>query len=366
MISLVRHPVAMLVLALIVGAVAATVLLTVATVGGPSTALPSTAGASSTPEAVAPLPSEDEIDSGHDRDPDTCPEHTTLVSSVSALHQALALAAPGDVIALEPGRYVGSFVAATSGSPGSPITLCGPPSAVLDGGAIDNGYVFHLKSASYWHLIGFTVTNGQKGVMTDASLGSVIEALTVTEIGDEGIHLRSGSSDNVVTGNTISRTGLRNPKFGEGVYVGSAESNWCDISNCEPDRSDRNLIEGNVIFETTAESVDIKEGTAGGVVRGNRFDGASLAEEDADSWVDVKGNGWLIESNVGQNSPRDGFQTHEIVDGWGTQNVFRANTAKVNGPGFGFSLTPVRGNVVECSNTASNAGEGMSNVPCIG
>ena len=60
----------------------------------------------------------------------------------------------------------------------------------------------------------------------------------------------------------------------------------------------------------------------------------------------------------------DGFQTHEIVDGWGTGNVFRNNTAEVNGPGFGYSLTPVRGNVVECSNSASQAGKGVSNEPC--
>jgi hypothetical protein len=81
---------------------------------------------------------------------------------------------------------------------------------------------------------------------------------------------------------------------------------------------------------------------------------------------DVKGNGWTIEDNVGKNSPMDGFQTHEVVDGWGTRNVFRNNTAVVNGPGFGYSLTPVRGNVVDCSNKAAQAGKGLANEPCRG
>lgn len=75
------------------------------------------------------------------------------------------------------------------------------------------------------------------------------------------------------------------------------------------------------------------------MVRGNNLDGSSLTG-DPDSWVDVKGNGWLIEENSGANSTQDGFQTHEILDGWGTDNVFR--------------------------NTASGAAEGLSNVDCVG
>jgi hypothetical protein len=190
----------------------------------------------------------------------------------------------------------------------------------------------------------------------------LITGLTVTTTGDEAIHLRKFSTDNRVTANTISNTGLRKPKFGEGIYIGTAESNWCDISNCEPDRSDRNEITGNTISGTTSENVDIKEGTSDGVLQANSFDGSAIIE--ADSWVDVKGRGWVIAGNTGANSPQDGFQTHEIVDGWGTENVFRDNVAQVNGPGVGYSLKPVRDNVVECSNTASDAGEGLSNEPC--
>jgi hypothetical protein len=198
--------------------------------------------------------------------------------------------------------------------------------------------------------------------MADTTVGSVIGGLTVQTIGDEAIHLRKFSTDNLVIGNTISDTGIRKPKFGEGVYIGTAESNWCDISDCQPDASDRNTIEGNVISATTAESIDLKEGSSDGIVRGNMFNGASIT--GADSWVDAKGNGYLIVSNTGVNSPMDGFQTHEILDGWGTGNIFRGNVATVNGPGFGYSLTPARDNVVECDNTATGAGEGLSNVEC--
>jgi hypothetical protein len=122
------------------------------------------------------------------------------------------------------------------------------------------------------------------------------------------------------------------------------------------------VIEGNHISGTTAENVDIKEGTTGGILRGNTFDGVGMSA--ADSWVDVKGNNWTIQGNVGQNAPTAGFQVHNVYKGWGTGNVFSSNAAAVNGPGYGIHLAPIQANVVLCSNTASGAGQGLSNVRC--
>ncbi|MER3386193.1 MAG: right-handed parallel beta-helix repeat-containing protein [Microcella pacifica] len=307
-----------------------------------------------TPPTTPPVPSSELLVE--------CQSATVEVNDADELQEALDVAEPGTSILLAPGTYTGEFVASRAGTAAAPISLCGGRDAVLDGDGIEGGIVLHLDGASHWVVAGFTVRNGQKGVMADGVTGVRIEGLAVTVIGDEAIHLRQHSSDNAVVGNEISDTGLRRKKFGEGVYIGTAQSNWCDITECEPDRSDRNLIEGNRMTRTTAEAIDIKEGTTGGIVRGNHFDGGEIS--GADSWVDVKGNQWLIEGNVGVDSPQDGFQTHEILSGWGTGNIFRGNSADVSGPGFGFSLTPVLGNVVECSNTASRAGEGVSNVRC--
>ncbi len=124
------------------------------------------------------------------------------------------------------------------------------------------------------------------------------------------------------------------------------------------------MVRNNTITAVTAENVDIKEGTTGGTVTGNTFDGAALSGGHADSWVDVKGNDWTISGNTGTNSPLDGFQTHSVVDGWGRGNVFSRNVATVDGPGFGFSLTPVEDNRVACDNEVSGAAEGTSNTPC--
>ena len=184
-----------------------------------------------------------------------CPPAAVEVDTSDQLHTALRDAAPGTVIGLADGVYDGTFTASTPGTTDAPIWLCGGTGAVLRGPGPDDGTVLHLTEVRYWRLVGFTVREGQKGVMADGTADTVIQDLTVTEIGDEAVHLRANSTHNVVRGLTVSDTGLRRVKFGEGIYVGSAVSNWCDITDCEPDRSDRNVVVGNTISRTTAESV---------------------------------------------------------------------------------------------------------------
>jgi parallel beta helix pectate lyase-like protein len=295
--------------------------------------------------------------------PFTCPRATDKVGTAAELTDALRQARPGDVIQLANGTYRDTFRATVSGTPRKPIYLCGGRAAVLDGGSVSGGYTLHLDHASYWRLSGFTVRNGQKGVMVDGATRIAVQDLLVENIGDEAIHLRDGTTNSVVRGNTVRDTGRRKPKFGEGVYIGSARSNWCTISQCRPDRSDRNFVLRNRISGTSSEAVDIKEGTVGGVVAGNTFDGSQI--RGADSWVDVKGNGWLISGNRGLKAPTDGYQTHEIVDGWGDRNLFIGNVSSVGASGYAIKLTPrPRGNVVRCSNKQTGAGAGLSNTSC--
>lgn len=292
-----------------------------------------------------------------------CPPPTVAVASAGELDEALAAAAPGDVIALADGTYTGQFVATAQATEAQPIFVCGGPGAVLENEGPKSGYVFHLDGTDYWRLIGFTVRYGQKGVMADHAVGNVIQGLTVEDIGDEAIHLRAFSTDNVVRANTVRRTGLRREKFGEGVYIGSAQSNWGKYSDGGPDRSDRNVVDANTITETSSEAIDIKEGTTGGIASNNSFDGSEMT--GADSWVDVKGNDWTIVGNTGSNAPTDGFQVHEVVAGWGVGNVFEANAADVNGTGFGFMIHGDQdANTVRCDNQVSDADEGIANVDC--
>lgn len=283
------------------------------------------------------------------------------VGTAPALRAALADALPGDEIRLADGVYAGRFTIDRDGTQGQPITLTGSREAVLDGQGTGSGRVVQLR-ASFWHLSGFTVTNGQKGVMALGVRGTVLDGLKVFRIGDEAVHFRDNSTDNIVRNSEISDTGLREPGFGEGIYFGQAVGNWVDG---QPDRSDRNRAIGNRIGPNVrAEALDLKEGTTGGEVRDNTFDGTGMTGANfADSWVDVKGNGYLVAGNRGTSALLDGFQTHVAVAGWGRDNVFRDNTADVRAAGFGFNITGGVPNVVCADNTVTGAGSGAANIP---
>lgn len=243
---------------------------------------------------------------------------TVRVSTTPELHAALAAAVPGQTIELADGVYPGNFKVYVSGRPGARIRLTGSPEAVL---TARGGNGLHLNGASHWDVTGITISGGQKGIMLDAADHVVIDSVTVHDLDMEGIHFRRSSSHGVVRNSRIHDTGQNMRGMGEGVYVGSAR----DLG----DNSDHVLIENNVIGPwVRGEAVDAKEGTRGGRIIGNTFDGTGLTGNNYDdSWVDIKGNDYLVAGNTGRNTTNDGFQTHSIFPGWGCGTVFRDNHA---------------------------------------
>jgi hypothetical protein len=247
------------------------------------------------------------------------------VATANELRTALAAAAPGQTIELADGTYVGNFkVTGRAGTASAPVVLRGSAAAVLRTSS-GGGNVLHLTDADHWTVQGITVQHGQKGIMVDSSDHVTIDAVTVHDLDMEGIHFRSSSAYGVVRGSTIHDTGQNLRGMGEGVYVGSA--------NDYSDRSDHVQILDNTIGPLVrGENVDVKEGTTGGRIAGNTFvgDGLTGANYD-DSWVDVKGNDYVVEDNVGTATTKSGFQTHQQSPGWGCGTVFRGNHADLTG-----------------------------------
>jgi hypothetical protein len=62
------------------------------------------------------------------------------------------------------------------------------------------------------------------------------------------------------------------------------------------------------------------------------------------------------------------MQTHAVDDGYGTGNVFRANTIVGAVPGFAVGSSPADGNTVTCDNRVDDAvglvGEHGKEIPC--
>jgi hypothetical protein len=314
---------------------------------------------------------------------------TVDVSTAAQLQAALAAARPGQTIRLAPGVYDGSFIGTTPGTAAAPITVIGPRTAVLTNPAgagsgpscpvptpgWDPGYGFWLAGAPYWRLSGFTVADAKKGVVVDDSPHVTLDGLYVHHIGDEGVHFRRSSSDGVLRDSTIEHTGTVQPAYGEGVYLGSANSNWaCHGTAGGVDRSDRvQVLDNHIGPYVAAEHIDVKEGTVDGAIRGNTFDGRGIAgQNSADSWVDVKGTGYLIQGNTGTFSApgtfANGYETHHPVAGSGCGNVWRDNVSDLGGTGrYAVNVTSTSKcvgnlNVVYTSNRVTNATGGLTNI----
>jgi len=319
-----------------------------------------------TPEAPAPTPVPTSPSSGG---------KTIQVSNSAQLTAAMSSVKPGDVIKLSDGVYnakvsigngAAAFASSVAGSPKAPITLQGSRNAIIEGGGVSGTYGLYLYKAHYWTISGITVRNASKGIVIDGGNFNTINGVKVMNIGEEGVHFRSFSSDNLITNSEVTATGKGKPQYGEGVYIGSATSNWGKFSGGKADTSDRNQVIGNSISNTGAESIDIKEGSTGGIIANNRFDGANMSGDNyADSWLDVKGNNYTVTGNSGVNSILDGIQVHNVVSGWGNNNVFKNNSVNVNGPGVGFNIqNKAVGTIVYCNNTVTNAKGGFGNITC--
>jgi hypothetical protein len=158
---------------------------------------------------------------------------------------------------------------------------------------------------------------------------------------------------------------MKSASYGEGVYIGSSKSNLVG------DASDYNEVVGNLLENCAAECIDIKEYSCCGTIDGNTMNGDAIAgKNSADSWIDVKGNNYLIKNNVGVHTSGvgallDGFQTHELADGWGNYNRFENNTLAVNGKGYGVNIYAKSvGNIVTCNNKVVGAKLGLTNIQC--
>jgi hypothetical protein len=296
--------------------------------------------------------------------PDACPAGAVFVGpGTHDLQDALDAATPGDVLALRDARYDGRFTITRSGSAAAPIVLCGSRGAVLDGGAIDSGYALHLDAASHWRITGITVTGAAKGIVLDGAVNVRLVGLAVEGTGEEAVHFRSASVRSALIDSEISRTGLTTPEYGEGVYIGSANSNWCRYADCAPDASDTNTISGNRISDTTAEAIDVKEGTSGGIIRDN--DLSISTDAVVDSVVDVKGNGWILRDNRVQHAAGIGIQVQSVEDGWGEANILRGNTVDVPTDEYAIDVASgARGTMVGCDNVASDGSALRTTVGC--
>ncbi len=267
-----------------------------------------------------------------------CPPGATARPSDSeGLRAALTTARPGDVIRLdEKGVYSGPFEIEVEATEDEPVWLCGQGS-VLVGESITSGNVLTVRRSAWVHVTGVFVESGTRGVVVDRSDHVSFTDGGVRGTGQEAVHLLRGTTDSLIARNIIEDTGLRRPQWGEGVYVGTSPPNEERMNAGESDRSDGNRIADNEFRRTSAECVDAKTGTRGGVIEGNVCDLSEIGRFDTGQYTTrngfvIRGNDWRVTGNAltwpgpgaADGFITDGIRVH-VGEGRGEGNVIEGN-----------------------------------------
>ncbi len=224
------------------------------------------------------------------------------------------------------------FIDNVHGTEENPITLCGPKTAVFDGSNGDRGLAaaaLRVVKSSHIVIKGFTMQNALKGLDIQSTNSSIFSNITTRYTLQEGIRLRYNSTFNLVHGCNISYTGRLWVGIGEGMYVGTSTRNSVG-AGLPRDLSDYNNLTSNYFGEgVTAENIDIKEFTTGGVIANNTFNGTSIAGlNGAIAWVAVKGNNYTVADNIGYGTLKggQGFRVLQKHRGLAHDNVIVNNT----------------------------------------
>lgn len=306
-------------------------------------------------------------------------------TNFSELNTFCTNAKAGDTITLLPNTtYNGNLVINNIyGTKYNYISIIGNNTSTISGSSVENSNVIQISNSSYVYFglkpntineygQGYNLTNAEKGIYVVSCNNIIIQNLNIYNIGYEALHILNNSSYCNVLNNNIHDTGKYNPEkgFSEGIYIGSAVSNW---ENNIPDYTNNIIISYNNLYNIKSECIDIKEGTQYGIVSYNIMNGSELNNENnADSWIDIKGEYWNIEYNNMDVTLLDGIQTHFInnsVSNSGCNNTISGNSMDCitinNTPCEGYAINIsyyTNGNIVYSNNSYENAKKGLTNI----
>lgn len=235
---------------------------------------------------------------------------TINCNSISCIRNAMANAQAGDVIVVASGNYNFSnkitgalgrnvyLYGSANGTASNPIILRGanasnPP--VFKGQGYNDGYLLSIDG-NHWQIRNIEFRTGSKGVVLDNSNHSLLKNVTIHDIGEEALHLRDGSSHNLIDGCSFYNTGRSKPGFGEGIYVGSDKGQHDQYERA----CDHNTIQNCSIGpNVAAEGADIKEGTEYTIIKNCTFTAAGISgQNSSDAFVDLKGAYSFIYNNT--------------------------------------------------------------------
>jgi hypothetical protein len=270
---------------------------------------------------------------------------------IGTIQHAIGLAQPGDTINLAAGVYLQDVISRRSGTPSAPITIKGPPDAVIKGGGKTR--IFEINH-DYLTLEGFTL-DGLWGAPDDAAgfrekllyvigaapndgvSGLKVLRMTFRNAGGECLRIRYFAQHNEIGYSRFERCGVHDFKFhggkrnGEAIYIGTAPEQRDNGENptADPDQSSANWIHHNTINTQGNECVDIKESSSANLVEYNSCTG----QQDPNSGgFDARGSANIFRSNesfgnVGAGIRLGGDGAADGIDNQVYDNTFYDNQA---------------------------------------
>ncbi len=228
-------------------------------------------------------------------------------SPFRTVRRAMSELDPGDSILLKNGTYPAIALENISGTSSQPLRIAAAPGqdnvVIADGGYTSRAAV-GLKNAHHIIVEGLRLRTSLWAVDAHESSHLVFRDLTVTDIGQEAIHMRDGTHHVLIADNSITGTGQR-PGYvlgGSGVYLGTARGD---------DQTHDIVIDNNDIFNTASEGIDVKAATYNVTIRNNRIHDIKTLQSGAvvlhlgergpyfDPGLLVENNDiWNIESNT--------------------------------------------------------------------
>ena len=221
------------------------------------------------------------------------------------LDEALELLAPGGTIRLAPGVHKPIALEDYVGNAAAPLRIVAMDGAVIHAAALNIDAAVRIKGSSHVVLQNLQLEHALWGLVIEGSRGVALFDSTVSDIGQEAIRVRDGSSQIRIERNSVFNTGMRSDiehQSGEGIYIGTGTPSGVDAVD------DIRIVD-NDIFQTSDEAIDIKAAATNIVIANNRVSDISTGTSGAvvvhlDATPDAEDPNVIIERNVIRNVRR--------------------------------------------------------------
>jgi hypothetical protein len=245
---------------------------------------------------------------------------------------------------LAPGNYYQDVVSKRDGVVGAPITIVGPPDAIVRGGGASRIVEVHHDNLT---LEGFTIDglwgapSSQRGYREkllyvvgaqshDGVTGLRVLHMTFKNSGGECLRLRYFAQHNEIAHSRFVGCGIHDFKFqagkrnGEAIYIGTAPEQRNNGVNptADVDRSNNNWVHHNSFDTQGNECVDIKEGASGNIIEHNICTGQ---RDPKSAGFDIRGSNNVLRYNESYGNTGAGIRLGGDTPVDGVDNAVYSN-----------------------------------------